>query len=579
MNSKRLLVGFISLFCVSGVFAQDGGIDLSDQIYFDHFFLTAQQYKVQGNLSKAFEMLSTCSKLQPKNPTVSFEMSRLMTTTQHYDYAADFADDAVTNDTTGNVYFLEEAIMANLRANRVDPALNHYDALIALETDKDKKVEYYFQKYQVLSTIKKYDECLELLKNVPITSEETNYEVQTRLFETYLSLEKNRKAKKVITALYEKDENNARSNYLMSKYYFAEKDIDKATDYCKKATTLLHGDVYLFTLASIYEGQRMDSLYAQAYRDAFISEDISQETKVQHFGSLLFNSDTKLNTPSWHGFYESLCAIMARKYPEDATMAALRENYFTKIGQKEKGRKVLTDFVSQYPGDDYIWRYLIFNSENTPDSVMLDYCTRAVEDVPDEPIYLLAKGNYLQVEKRYLESLEPLKQAMSLISDVDDQQVKELRTMTLHALATGYFYCDSTSTAFSYFDYLLQDDPTDATALNNYAYYLALKNTRLDEAERMSSQSLNSSPLNPTFLDTYAYILFKRQKYTEALFVMERCIDNSTEPNAEVIEHYGDILWYNGKNDEAIEQWTKALSLDSTNTTLKRKVDEKKYVE
>ena len=43
--------------------------------------------------------------------------------------------------------------------------------------------------------------------------------------------------------------------------------------------------------------------------------------------------------------------------------------------------------------------------------------------------------------------------------------------------------------------------------------------------------------------------------------------------------YYGDILWFSDEKDAAVEQWSKALEMDSDNELLQRKVKDKTYYE
>ena len=74
------------------------------------------------------------------------------------------------------------------------------------------------------------------------------------------------------------------------------------------------------------------------------------------------------------------------------------------------------------------------------------------------------------------------------------------------------------------YDEALALNPIITWHLNNYSYYLALRKTNLEKAEKMSSLLIKNNPDNPTFLDTYAWVLYSRQKYKEARKVIERAI-------------------------------------------------------
>ena len=66
------------------------------------------------------------------------------------------------------------------------------------------------------------------------------------------------------------------------------------------------------------------------------------------------------------------------------------------------------------------------------------------------------------------------------------------------------------------YDTALSMDPRNVTVLNNYAYYLSVRNTRLNDAEKMSRRSLELRPDESTFLDTYGWILYQQGKYESA---------------------------------------------------------------
>jgi predicted negative regulator of RcsB-dependent stress response len=93
----------------------------------------------------------------------------------------------------------------------------------------------------------------------------------------------------------------------------------------------------------------------------------------------------------------------------------------------------------------------------------------------------------------------------------------------------------------------------------------------LERAESLSGRLVKAQPKNGTFLDTHAWVLFTREKYTEALRFIELAV-GSGEANAVHLEHYGDILFRLGRTDDAVRQWEKALSMNSQNEVLRKKI-------
>ena len=203
------------------------------------------------------------------------------------------------------------------------------------------------------------------------------------------------------------------------------------------------------------------------------------------------------------------------------------------------------------------------------------YSKRAVEDLPENPFFHLIYGQALQVADRYSESLVEYEKAYKMYDANRTQEDAQNRMFSLHGMAQCYTNLGRQSSAFGVYELILEENPNDATALNNFAYNLAKSGQELEKAEKMSMRSLKIEPLNATFLDTYAFILFKEERYQEALFVMERCVDQSgSNINSEELDHYGDILKALGKNDEAAKVWKQALEADPDNMTIKKKLDE-----
>ena len=102
----------------------------------------------------------------------------------------------------------------------------------------------------------------------------------------------------------------------------------------------------------------------------------------------------------------------------------------------------------------------------------------------------------------------------------------------------------------SAYDMALEIDPNNVYVLNNYAYYLSLRNINLDKAEKMSKKSNELEPNNNSYQDTYGWILFKQNKTNEAIKVLESAY--RAQPTESVIaEHLGDAYWRVGRTLEA----------------------------
>ncbi len=139
--------------------------------------------------------------------------------------------------------------------------------------------------------------------------------------------------------------------------------------------------------------------------------------------------------------------------------------------------------------------------------------------------------------------------------------------------------------AYVAYDSCLQWKPDNIGCLNNYAYYLSLKDLRLTDAEQMSLRTIKAEPENPTYLDTYAWILFRQGRYQEAKKYIDLTLENDSDSTAVMLEHAGDIYYMAGEQEKALVFWQKAIDLwdekqgDMTDKqVLIRKIKLKKYI-
>ncbi|HEY0898739.1 MAG TPA: tetratricopeptide repeat protein, partial [Sphingobacteriaceae bacterium] len=186
------------------------------------------------------------------------------------------------------------------------------------------------------------------------------------------------------------------------------------------------------------------------------------------------------------------------------------------------------------------------------------------------PLYLYTGIAYGQM-KKHDKAISYLKNAAAL-----ETEDKEALAQIYSALGDSYNAVKRYKESDDAFEKSLEYSPKNTYTLNNYAYYLSLREEHLDKAEAMSRLSNELEPNNPSFEDTFAWILFKMKKYQDARSWMEKALRND-QNNGTQFEHYGDILFHLGEVNLAIGQWKKALEKGAKSQFLEKKINEKKY--
>lgn len=138
-------------------------------------------------------------------------------------------------------------------------------------------------------------------------------------------------------------------------------------------------------------------------------------------------------------------------------------------------------------------------------------------------------------------------------------------------LADAWFEKGNFEKADEYFEKALEADQQNALVLNNYAYNLFKRNTKLAKAQEMVLKALEIDPNSGSYADTYGCILMALGNLAEAEIWINKALRLEGE-NPEVLEHLGDIYFKQGKKNLAIETYKKALTKDPENKSLKNKI-------
>ena len=270
-----------------------------------------------------------------------------------------------------------------------------------------------------------------------------------------------------------------------------------------------------------------------------------------------------------------LLHILIDTHIDDERPRALMVDYLINKKKPEEARKEIR-LVLDIKKDSYMYweRLLLLNNDLLDWQAMNEDSKKALTYFPDQPlIYILRSVGLLQ-QKRYDELLTVLDSGV-VHSKNDPKLLSQFYTYK----AEAFYNLNKFKEAFDVFDKVVELDPENFMAMNNYAYYLSLKGERLDIAEKMSAKVIQANPDNATYLDTYAWVFFKKKDYELAKFYMENALSKVTEDSSVLVEHYGDILFFLNDKQNALLQWKKSLEMGNPSKVLKRKISEKKYIE
>ncbi len=191
----------------------------------------------------------------------------------------------------------------------------------------------------------------------------------------------------------------------------------------------------------------------------------------------------------------------------------------------------------------------------------LEVLTKYREKFPDNHKYITSIGFYYYLEGDFQKALTYFQEYT---------QKESLDVEGFINLADCYDRLNNQKDAESNYLKAIKLEPDNATANNNYAYYLSKYDDKLNDALTLSQKAIDKESNNAAFIDTYGWILFKLGKYEESQKYLEKAI-NLDSTKYDIYEHLGDLYVKLGLTKKARDSYQKALELYPDNKDLKNK--------
>lgn len=529
-------------------------------------FLTALREKTSAHYELAEDYFKRVLTLDANNDATMFEMAQLALNNKQLNVAQEYAEQAVTVNPNNTWYWL---LNANIYQQQKNYPLLVYALNELLKLNPDK-TEYKFDKANALFLINKPLEALtiysELEKNNGI-----NDELVAAKQRVYLKTGEVDKAAKDLEYLIAKQPDHTKYYLLLAQLYYGNDLHDKAIQTLLQATQIdaLNYEVKL-ALANIYLSDKKTNFAFTQIELAFAQKEMPIDQKVAFVVSY-FNQfpDTLAISHA-----TKLAKIVTLTNPDDPKSYALYGDVLNHSNNFAEAEKAYEQTLALNNNLYAIWDQLIrikIGANNYNGAIKSSL--QAVELFPNQADLFYFLGVAYNQTTQSEKAIIYLKQALDLYTGDNQTFISQIYI----SLGDAYQQLKNYKESAVAYEQSLKHQPKNAYTLNNYAYYLSLRNQNLDLAEKMALQANEIEPGNPSFEDTYAWVLFKQKKYTEAKIWMEKAMKNLDTNNPIQFEHLGDILYKLGNTKEALLNWQKAVNYGEKNPILKRKIDEKKY--
>ncbi len=392
--------------------------------------------------------------------------------------------------------------------------------------------------------------------------------------EVLVDMKRNEEAQAVLLP-WVKGNSGIRQVYSTLAYIYLDKKQSKqALDVLQQGYANTKNDLLYLDMADAYSAEKKNKPALESLKKAFESTQVDYADKYRAIFTML-SGKTAFSLDQ----IQELANILVIKHPRVADSHVAKGDILWRRGQLQEARSLFLTAVGINRGHIDAWRMLM-NVElalNEADQAIA-HGFEALEANPNNPMLLYFTGLAYMVK----DDSENARKMMESALDNSGQENTYLQSLIYAGLGDLYHKLKMAEVSDVAYEEAIKLDSTNATAMNNYAYYLSERNEKLDVAAELSKKSNELDPTSNTFQDTYAWVLFRQEKYKESLKWIEKALRGAS-PSAVLYDHYGDILYKNGNAKEAVKQWEKALSMNGGSgldlEKIKLKIEKKSYVE
>ncbi len=538
------------------------------RIEFEFMYIEGLKQKMIGNSDNAVQYFNSCLEIDPNSAAVLYEIANIHTQKGDFSSAKALLEKAIQINSENKWYKL---LLAQIYQNNKQyvEASSIYRELIKSDPDN---LDYYYLNALLLTSGEKYDEAIKAYQQI---EQKIGYNEQVSLArqQIFRISGKNKEAYEEIEKLIRFNPSIPEYYGVMADMYKEDGNMAKALEYYNKVLAADPNNGFVqFSLATYYiQNKDFDKAYEHSYK-GFSNPEIEIETKIQLYLMLsTLQGDNKLSDDKT----EELVEIIRVAHPNDPRSYNIIADYLIQKNRLQEARSNIVKALEIDPNTYHIWEQLVMIDNQIGDwENMKTDSEKAIELFPSQGLmYVLNAVSHIQL-KDYENALKTLENGQTYIIDN-----KKLEAQFELYRAEAYYNLKNRDKAYSSFEKVIELEPENFMAMNNYAYYLSVKSEQLDKAEILSGQVIKANPDNPTYLDTHAWVLFKKKEYRLAKFYMETALKNGGDENDVIVEHYGDILFMLNDIEGAVTNWKKSIDLGNNSEILKKKIEEKRFIE
>ena len=555
--------------------------DIKAQANFDYFYLEAEKCRLAEDYSSALDLYRHCLDINPEAPEALYNIGLLHLFLRSDSIGTAFIRQACQRD-ANNPYYLETLAALYLNRRDAEAAIPVLEKMASLQS---RRSDILSQLVQLYSTVGETDKAIGALNRIELL-EGASPQLSVEKFRLYKEKGQLDSAFIQLQTLCDESPHDMNLRIVVGSQYMQAGDTVKALEIYDEVRRQepTNTNLQLATMDYLRDSGKEEGY--RRMRDSLLCHpDSPAQLRVLLLKSYI--SDVQRDSTYAPQLAAAFDTLFARPQ-QDPQVYIMKAAYQIFVKQPQEAvMQTMRQVLEVDPGNETALRELLqYYAEQNDGKGVEDISRRGLNYHPEEIAYAYYLGMALAEQKKLDDAAEVLQQGLRVrTEDVHPGLVSNVFAV----LGDIYYQQEKESEAFAAYDSALVYMDDNIMCLNNYAYYLSLKNEQLDKAEEMSYRTIRKEPENITYLDTYAWILFMKGDFAHARTYMDKVV-NPERTDAElladkelqgnVIEHAGDVYANLGEMETALRFWklAKQKKDDTCTPLLRKKIKRKKYI-
>ncbi|MDR2037116.1 MAG: tetratricopeptide repeat protein, partial [Bacteroidales bacterium] len=463
-----------------------------ERLDYEHDFIEATKLKLFGDLATAASQLTRCTEVNPYDAAAYFQLSEIYTMIDDRVNALKNARLSVAYD-TGNVWYKMQLANLYILAEDMDSAINVFRDITDMEPDN---VDLQFNLALLYSEAGHNKKALKELKKIEKSYGFTE-DVAIAYYQVYSKKEDVKATEKLLLKGIDKYPDDLRFYGLLAELYSSVgKEKEAQENYKKLLDVDPENALGYISMIEFYKDYGNDDKVIEEMRRMYGLKTIDPDLKVELFLSLTMMDTVFANKYSRE--LDDMVEGLFNRYPDNFRVRMINADRNLRKKDFQAAKDDLLFITDRIPTNVFLWEQLLFLLNLLQDNeMMFEASAKALKYFENNYLFNFFHGLSASMLKKFDDAIGSYNQALeNLKKEKEPDKAIELQIYVL--LGEAYNEQKNYAKSDEVFEKALIMAPNNPLVLNNYSYYLSLREEKLDLAEKYIKKCIALEPNSST---------------------------------------------------------------------------------